>query len=170
MMTMYTTCGSPVGELMLVGERTPAARGGLALVSVSFADTGAPDPGRRRHRYPALFAEVERQLREYFAGHRTLFDLDHLPYGTAFQRRVWAVVETIAYGTTITYGEVAEQVGAPRDRIRAVGAAIAANPLLIVRPCHRVVGADGSLIGYAGGVARKRELLTREGALQPQLI
>lgn len=169
-MTMYTTCGSPVGELMLVGERTRSARGGLALVSVSFADTGAPEPGRRRQRYPALFAEVERQLREYFAGRRTLFDLDRLPCGTAFQRRVWAVVETIAYGTTITYGEVAEQVGAPRDRIRAVGAAIAANPLLIVRPCHRVVGADGSLTGYAGGVARKWELLTREGALQPQLI
>ena len=169
-MTTYTRWSSPVGELTLVGERTLSARGGLALVSVSFTDTGTPEPGRWRQRHPTLFAEVERQLREYFAGDRTLFDLDHVPGGTAFQRRVWAAVETIAYGTTSTYGEVAEHVGAPRDRIRAVAAAIAANPLLIVRPCHRVVAADGSLTGYAGGIARKRELLTREGALQPQLI
>jgi methylated-DNA-[protein]-cysteine S-methyltransferase len=96
-----------------------------------------------------------------------------VPYterGTPFQRRVWAEVERIPYGSTISYGELAERVGAPRDRIRAVAAAVGANPLLIVRPCHRVIGADGSLTGYAGGVSRKRMLLVHEGALQPELV
>jgi len=116
------------------------------------------------------FAEIERQLREYFTGDRQVFELDHVSAGTEFQQRVWAALESIPYGATTTYGQVAGRVGAPRDRIRAVGAAIGANPLLIVRPCHRVLGANGSLTGYAGGVPRKHELLTREGALHPQLI
>jgi methylated-DNA-[protein]-cysteine S-methyltransferase len=141
----------------------------VALWSVSFADpTAVVDPAWRRD--AAAFGEVERQLREYFAGDSTAFELDHVTRGTAFQQRVWAAVEAIPYGTTASYGAVAARIGAPRDRIRAVGAAVGANPLLIVRPCHRVVGADGSLTGYAGGVPRKRELLTHEGALQPQLI
>lgn len=167
-MNIYTTVDSPVGELLLVGEESTTARGGVALRSVSFADTAGVDPGWRRD--AAAFGEVERQLRDYFAGDRTVFELDQVPRGTAFQQRVWAAVEAIPYGATASYGSVAEQIGAPRDRIRAVGAAVGANPLLIVRPCHRVVGADGSLTGYAGGVPRKRELLTHEGALQPQLI
>jgi methylated-DNA-[protein]-cysteine S-methyltransferase len=168
-MNIYTTVDSAVGELLLVGEESPTARGGVALRSVSFADTAAAvDPAWRRD--AAAFGEVERQLRDYFAGDRTAFELDHAPRGTAFQQRVWAAVEAIPYGATASYGSVAEQIGAPRERVRAVGAAVGANPLLIVRPCHRVVGADGSLTGYAGGVPRKRELLTHEGALQPQLI
>jgi methylated-DNA-[protein]-cysteine S-methyltransferase len=170
MMSIYTTVDGPVGELLLVGEGSAAARGGVALVSVSFADAPAVEVSPRWRCDAAAFAEVERQLREYFAGDRRVLELDHVPRGTAFQQRVWAVLEAIPYGATTSYGRVAEQVGAPRDRIRAIGAAIGANPLLIVRPCHRVVGADGSLTGYAGGVPRKHELLTREGALQPQLI
>jgi methylated-DNA-[protein]-cysteine S-methyltransferase len=164
-MSIYTTMDSPLGELVLVGE---AARGGVALLSVSFAENRPVDPSWRRD--AAAFADVERQLREYFAGTRTAFEVDLVPRGTPFQRRVWAAVEAIPYGSTASYGALATRVGAPRDRIRAVGAAVGANPLLIVRPCHRVVGADGSLTGYAGGVPRKHELLTREGALQPQLI
>lgn len=158
----------PLGELLLVGSS--AQTGGIALMSLSFADGATIRVSPHWRRDPQPFAEVERQLREYFAGSRTVFDVAHVPQGTAFQRRVWAVVEAIPYGATANYGEVAARVGAPRDRIRAVGAAVAANPLLIVRPCHRVVGADGALTGYAGGMERKRELLTREGALQPQLI
>jgi methylated-DNA-[protein]-cysteine S-methyltransferase len=83
---------------------------------------------------------------------------------------VWAAVAAIPYGSTISYGELAARVGVSRDRIRAVAAAVGANPLLILRPCHRVIGADGSLTGYAGGVSRKRSLLVHEGALQPELV
>ncbi|WP_219461799.1 methylated-DNA--[protein]-cysteine S-methyltransferase [Nonomuraea rhizosphaerae] len=158
-MSIYTTIDSPLGGILLAGT----AKG--ALVRVAF--DGAPQPGWRRE--PGVFAEVERQFREYFAGERTGFELEAADAGTDFQRRVWEAVAAVPYGTTTTYGELAATVGAPRDRIRAVGAAIGANPLLVVRPCHRVVGANGSLTGYAGGVERKQALLTLEGALQPQL-
>ncbi|MFI7639915.1 methylated-DNA--[protein]-cysteine S-methyltransferase [Nonomuraea sp. NPDC049400] len=157
-MDIYTTIGSPLGEILLAGD-------GSALTRVSF-DVGVPT-GLKGD--PAAFAEVERQFAEYFAGERVSFDLPLASHGTAFQERVWAEVAALPYGTTTTYGALAARVGAPRDRIRAVGAAVGANPLLIVRPCHRVVGADGTLTGYAGGVERKHELLTLEGALQPRL-
>ncbi|MEV1002852.1 methylated-DNA--[protein]-cysteine S-methyltransferase [Nonomuraea sp. NPDC050202] len=120
-------------------------------------------------REPVAFAEAERQLGEYFAGERTSFDLPLGPRGTAFQERVWAELAELPYGTTISYGALAARVGAPADRIRAVGAAVGANPLLVLLPCHRVVAADGALTGYAGGLERKRALLTLEGVLQPQL-
>lgn len=155
-MLRHTVIDTPVGELLVTGEDG-------ALTSVRFGGThGSP-------RDDAAFGEVTRQIREYFAGTRTAFDLAVAPQGTEFQRRVWAELDRIPYGETTTYGAVAAAVGAPRDRIRAVGAAIGANPLLVVRPCHRVVGADGSLTGYAGGAERKLALLTHEGALQPQL-
>jgi methylated-DNA-[protein]-cysteine S-methyltransferase len=160
MMTAYTTVDSPLGDLLLVGERHAD---GVVLTSVSFSNR--PQPGWTPD--PAAFAEATRQLRAYFDGSLTRFDLPTASGGTPFQRRVWAALETIPYGTTTTYGELAAKVGAPRDRIRAVGAAIGANPLLVVRPCHRVVGAGGSLTGYAGGVPRKERLLTLEGALRP---
>ena len=160
-MSIYTTIDSPLGEILLVGD-------GTALTRVAFG--GAVRPEWRRDPGAFAFVEAERQFREYFAGERTAFDLDHATTGTAFQERVWAAVAAVPYGTTTTYGELAASVGAPRDRIRAVGAAIGANPLLVVRPCHRVVGANGSLTGYAAGVERKHALLTLEGALQPQLV
>ncbi|MFD1939710.1 methylated-DNA--[protein]-cysteine S-methyltransferase [Nonomuraea mangrovi] len=166
-MSIYTTFDSPAGELLLVGERSETARGGLALVSVSFTDMGAAREGEPDRE---AFAEVERQLSEYFAGERTGFELDLVRRGTAFQERVWAALDGLPYGVTTTYGRLAEQLEVPRDRIRAVGGAIGANPLLIVRPCHRVIGASGSLTGYAGGVERKRFLLTHEGALQPLFV
>jgi methylated-DNA-[protein]-cysteine S-methyltransferase len=166
-MTVYTTIDSPFGELLLIGEESADASGGVALTALSFA--GPPDARSAGSRDDAAFEQVERQLREYFSGDRTVFELDYAPSGTPFQERVWAALDSIPYGTTTTYGAVAEQVGAPRDRIRAVGAAIGANPLAIVRPCHRVIGADGSLTGYAAGVERKHSLLTHEGALQPRL-
>lgn len=170
-MSIYTTIDSPLGELLLVGEKSAAADGGVALASVSFLDLpGTLGIAPQWRRDVEAFAEAERQLREYFAGERTGFELDHLPRGTAFQQKIWAALESIPCGTTTTYGRLAERVGAPRDRIRAVGAAIGANPLLIVRPCHRVIGASGSLTGYAGGVERKQFLLTHEGALQPLFV
>lgn len=164
-MTVYTIMKSPLGELLLAGEEAAA---GVTLTALGFPGEDDGRPGRRRA--PELFTEAERQLHEYFAGERTTFDLKVAGGGTAFQERVWAAVDVVPYGTTITYGKLAAQVGAPRDRIRAVGAAVGANPLLIVRPCHRVIGADGSLTGYAGGVERKRRLLTHEGALHPLFV
>ena len=149
-MKTYTTMDTPMGRLVLEGD-------GTRVISIAFED-------------PTAFTAERAQLREYFDGERTSFDLDVAPSGTPFQQRVWDAVDEIPYGRTTTYGQLAERIGAPRDRIRAVGAAIGANPLLVVRPCHRVVGSDGSLTGYAGGVERKDALLTLEGARQPQLI
>ena len=167
-MTVYTSIDSPVGPLLLTGESTAD---GLLLRSVSMPgqrygptihDTFSPDP--------EAFAAVIRQLHEYFAGTRTEFDLDYAVSGSEFQRRVWNALDPIAYGTTTTYGALAKELGLPRDRVQALGAAIGANPLLIVRPCHRVVGADGSMRGYAGGVERKQQLLALEGAIAPLLV
>jgi methylated-DNA-[protein]-cysteine S-methyltransferase len=167
-MTVYTTMDSPIGELLLVGEISDTAPGGVVLTNVSLPGRSTVHSGWRHDAVP--FAHVEPQLRAYFAGELTRFDVAIETRGTPFQERVWAAVAGIPYGTTTTYGQLAERVGAPRERIRAVAAAIGANPVLIVRPCHRVIGADGSLTGYAGGVERKQFLLVHEGALQPQLV
>ncbi len=169
--TAYTTTQSPVGELLLAGEQTT---GGARLTSVSMtgqrtAQRAAPGPRDDWRRAPAAFGEVIRQLQAYFAGELTVFDLDLAPGGTPFQQRVWRALDSVRYGTTVTYGELAAQLGVPRDRVPALGAAIGQNPLLIVRPCHRVIGADGTMRGYAGGVERKQWLLVHEGALQPML-
>ena len=162
-MNVYTTMESPVGELLLVGRSSP---GGVTLTSVSMAGQRfAPAARDGWRRDPAAFAEVTRQLTEYFAGERRDFSLDLAPRGTAFQQRVWQALDSIPYGTTTTYGRLAAQLGVPRDRIQALGAAIGANPLAIIRPCHRVVGSDGGMRGYAGGVERKQRLLVHEGAL-----
>ena len=166
-MSIYQTQSSPLGELLLVGEETEA---GVALTSVSLpGQRNAPGIAVGWQRAPGAFALITRQLEEYFASKRTHFDLDLAPRGTPFQQRIWQALDSVRYGTTITYGELAAQLGVPRDRIVALGAAIGANPLLIVRPCHRVIGADGTMRGYAGGVERKQWLLSHEGALQPML-
>jgi methylated-DNA-[protein]-cysteine S-methyltransferase len=164
-MSVYTTIDSPLGGLLLVGEKDAD---GVVLTSLSFrGQPNAPHVQPGAVEEASAFTGIARQLRAYFDGDLTQFDLPCASSGTVFQERVWSVLATIPYGTTTTYGELAAKVGAPRDRIRAVGAAIAANPLLIVRPCHRVIGTTGSLTGYAGGVRRKERLLTLEGALQP---
>jgi len=152
-MIRHTVIDTPIGDLL-------ATEHDGALTRLRFGGTAG---------IPYADSEVARQIRAYFAGDRTEFDLNLAPRGTEFQRRVWAALDAIPYGTTTTYGALAATIGAPRDRIRAVAAAIGANPLLIVRPCHRVLGADGSMTGYAGGTDRKLSLLTHEGALQPQL-
>jgi methylated-DNA-[protein]-cysteine S-methyltransferase len=166
-MTSYTTIHSPVGELLLAGDQTPH---GVALTSLSMPgqrNAARPQPGWRPA--PDAFADVTRQLEAYFAGELTTFDLSLAAMGTPFQQRIWRALDSVRYGTTITYGELAAQLGVPPDRVVALGAAIGANPLLIIRPCHRVVGADGTMRGYAGGVERKQWLLVHEGALQPML-
>ena len=166
-MTSYMMNKSPVGELLLVGEETAD---GAALTSVSM--TGQRYAPRIQDDWrlsPGAFTDAAGQLEAYFAGELTVFDLDLAPRGTPFQQRIWQALDSVRYGTTITYGELAAQLGVPRDRIVALGAAVGANPLLIIRPCHRVIGADGTMRGYAGGVERKQWLLVHEGALQPML-
>ncbi|WP_333776599.1 methylated-DNA--[protein]-cysteine S-methyltransferase [Streptomyces sp. IBSBF 3136] len=165
--TVRGTCPSPFGELLLTGVESG---GGFALTSLSLpGPPGAPavpepDPDER------AFAEARRELDAYFAGRLTRFSLPLAPAGTPFQLRVWQTLEDVPYGTTTSYGELAARLGVSRAGMRAVGRALGANPLLLVRPCHRVIGADGSLRGYAGGVERKAWLLTHEGALPPALV
>jgi methylated-DNA-[protein]-cysteine S-methyltransferase len=167
-MTACTTITSPLSELLLVGEETD---NGITLTSLSMpGQKNAPaiQPSWRQDREP--FTDIIHQLEAYFAGELTRFAIPFTPSGTDFQQRIWHALEDIPYGTTTTYGALAGQLGLPRERIQALGAAIGANPLLLVRPCHRVIGADGSMRGYAAGVDRKVHLLTHEGALQPALL
>ncbi|MFD0560939.1 methylated-DNA--[protein]-cysteine S-methyltransferase [Kitasatospora saccharophila] len=164
-MTVHMTIESPLGDLLLVGEKSAGTGGGLALASVSMTgqrNAAVVQPGWEHA--PAAFTEVVRQLGEYFAGAREEFELTCRTRGTAFQQRVWSALDGIPYGTTTSYGGLAAGIGLPRTAVRALGTAIGANPLLVVRPCHRVIGADGSLTGYAGGLERKQHLLLHEGA------
>ncbi|MBL1074593.1 methylated-DNA--[protein]-cysteine S-methyltransferase [Nocardia sp. 2] len=165
-MTVYTTMDSPLGELLLVGEPSRTAPGGVALTSLSM-------PGQRgavaiRDEWvsdAAAFAAIGAQLRAYFAGESTPFDIEFTSAGSEFQQRVWRALDAIPYGETVSYGELTARIGAPRERVRAVAGAIGANPLLVVRPCHRVIGANGALTGYAGGLERKQKLLELENVL-----
>ncbi|WP_329590026.1 methylated-DNA--[protein]-cysteine S-methyltransferase [Streptomyces sp. NBC_01005] len=162
-MTMYATVDSPLGELLLVGEETT---GGVALASLSLpGQKGAAVVQDGWVRAPEAFAGVAAQLREYFAGRLTRFDIEYTDgLGTDFQRRVWSALDAVPYGETVSYGQIAERVGSAGAGVRAVGTAIGRNPLLVVRPCHRVIGSDGALRGYAGGLERKERLLRLEGA------
>jgi len=112
---------------------------------------------------PVLRAALT-QLREYFAGKRRSFDVPVEPVGTEFQQRVWKIVAAIPFGETVSYGAIADRLGSP-VKARAVGAAVGANPIPIIIPCHRVIGADGSLVGYGGGLRMKIWLLRHEQAL-----
>jgi methylated-DNA-[protein]-cysteine S-methyltransferase len=149
--TIYDTVDSPLGELLLAGD-------GDALTAVRM--NGLSCPGWRRD--PGSFREAAEQLRSYFAGELREFDLALDPRGTPFQRRVWAALREIPYGSTISYTELAAAVGRPGAH-RAVGAANGRNPIAVVIPCHRVIGASGALTGYGGGLGRKRLLLDLEG-------
>ncbi|MER5615312.1 methylated-DNA--[protein]-cysteine S-methyltransferase [Streptomyces sp. NPDC002215] len=163
-MTMYATVDSPLGELLLVGEETP---GPVALASLSLpGQKGAAVVRDGWVRAPEAFAGIAAQLREYFAGRLNSFDIVYADgVGTDFQRRVWTALDAVPYGETVSYGQIAERIGTPGAGVRAVGTAIGRNPLLVVRPCHRVIGSDGALRGYAGGLERKERLLRLEGAL-----
>ncbi|GGO92330.1 methylated-DNA--[protein]-cysteine S-methyltransferase [Wenjunlia tyrosinilytica] len=161
-MTLYTTTPSPLGELLLAGEESDGA---FALASVTVPDQrrGAVVlPHWRRD--PVPFKEALSQLEAYFAGELKQFDLPLAPVGTPFRRRVWQALDEVPYGSTTTYRRLSEAAGSP-GAVRAVGGAVGANPLLVIRACHRVIGSDGTLTGYAGGLDRKRSLLTIEGAL-----
>jgi methylated-DNA-[protein]-cysteine S-methyltransferase len=164
MPTTFTRFPSPVGELILTASET-------ALKAVFFPvrrNRSAPEAGwvedDGRGPAGALLAAVRRQLTEYFDGTRTTFDLPLDGTGSTFERRVWDLLRTIPYGATTSYGALARRLGDPRAT-RAVGAANGKNPIPIIVPCHRVLGARGELTGFGGGLDRKRWLLEHEGAL-----
>ena len=146
---------TPIGTLGLVGSET-----GLSRVRWSAA-------GLELGGSCAVLDDAVEQLDAYFSGELTTFDLPLDPGGTDFQRRCWLALATIPYGQTVSYGEQARRLGLGPDAARAVGAANGRNPLPVVLPCHRVIGADGSLTGFGGGLATKRFLLEHEGALLP---
>ncbi|HYN48185.1 MAG TPA: methylated-DNA--[protein]-cysteine S-methyltransferase [Candidatus Nanopelagicales bacterium] len=164
--TLYTHRPSPVGPLLLVGERTPD--GAMVLTGCYLPDhRRGPDVDRAWQEDAAAFAEIGAALDAELAGAPPRREIPvAFRGGTPFQRRVWEELRTIPRGSTVTYGALAVRLGLPGGA-RAVGSAVARNPVSIVVPCHRVVGADGSLTGYAGGMERKRRLLALEGARGP---
>jgi len=153
----FTVHPSPIGPLTLVARDGCLTR----LIMEDQAHAADLPPGSRRD--DASFADVRRQLDEYFAGTRTAFDVPVRLHGTEFQRAVWAQLCAIPFGSTISYGELARRVGNP-GAARAVGSANGRNPIAVIVPCHRVIAGDGSLGGYGGGIARKTTLLDLEGA------
>ncbi len=154
---MWTVIDSPVGQLRLV-ERDGAL---TAIEFEPFRDGDGRPRGARDDEHP-LLVEAARQLRAYFARELTDFDLPLAPVGSDFQHRVWKELRLIGYGETASYGEIALRLGMTNAASRAVGLANGRNPIPIVVPCHRVIGANGMLTGYAGGIERKQRLLELE--------
>jgi methylated-DNA-[protein]-cysteine S-methyltransferase len=159
------TLSTPLGDLLLI-----AREGALAEIDLMEATPGrsridasaksaAETPGRQNE-----LAEARRQLEAYFAGRLRSFDVPLSPRGTPFQLQVWDALRAIPYGTTVSYAEIARRIGRP-SAARAVGRAVGQNPLAIVVPCHRVVGASGALTGFAWGIERKRRLLELEATV-----
>ena len=151
----YTTIESPVGPLLLAGDA-----GGLRSVSFESSKRAATVQTNWKED-KAPFAEVIRQLQAYFRGELKDFDLPLALEGTEFQVRVWRNLQAIPYGETISYGQLAQRIGNPRA-VRAVGLANGCNPIPIIIPCHRVIGSDGSLTGFGGGLPNKKKLLALE--------
>ena len=167
--TWYDIVDSPVGRIVLTGDEQ-------ALSGLYLLDAGERSAAIRPEwaLSPGLFPAVAAQLAEYFAGTRTSFDLPLAPRGTLFQLAVWAELMRIPFGSTVSYGDIALALGKSLVASRAVGLANGRNPISIIVPCHRVIGADGSLTGYGWGVDRKEWFLRHEGALaaaaQPTLF
>jgi methylated-DNA-[protein]-cysteine S-methyltransferase len=156
---IWHTMESPIGELLLVSD-------GRALTRLEMGPRALPRDGTRD---AEALSDAEQQLESYFAGERTEFDLPLAPRGSAFQLGVWQALLRIPYGETASYGEIAAAVGRP-DAVRAVGSTTGRNPIAVIVPCHRVIGADGTLVGYGGGLPRKRQLLELEAAhAEPRL-
>ncbi|EPH06812.1 methylated-DNA-[protein]-cysteine S-methyltransferase [Propionibacterium sp. oral taxon 192 str. F0372] len=156
----YRIIDSPIGPLTLVVD-------GNEVIALHTAAQVCPvSPQLLGERDDSVAQDAVDQLAEYFAGTRTSFDLRLSPRGTDFQHRVWQAIARVAYGHTASYAEIARVLGIDGSA-RAVGAAIGRNPLLIIVPCHRIIGSDGSLTGYAGGLDRKRWLLAHERQEKP---
>jgi methylated-DNA-[protein]-cysteine S-methyltransferase len=159
----HVAVNSPIGPLTLVAEHGK-------LSGLYFGEQRhAPDPaslGTTGDASAEPFASAASQLAAYFDGRLTAFDLPLAPSGTQFQLRVWAALQTVPYGQTMSYGQLASKIGSPAAS-RAVGLANGKNPIALIIPCHRVIGADGSLTGYGGGLDRKRFLLDLERGFAP---
>ncbi|MFC1443292.1 methylated-DNA--[protein]-cysteine S-methyltransferase [Streptacidiphilus sp. N1-10] len=157
-MTSYSTMDSPLGVLLLVAD----GQGRLShvLAPNTKGQVSSPDPDWIED--PAPFTEAVAQLTAYFEGELKEFDLPLAPVGSEFRQRVWDALDTIPYGATVTYGELTSAAGRPATSVRAVAGAVGANPLLIVRPCHRVLGANDALTGFAAGLDAKKLLLGLE--------
>ena len=156
----YCVVQSPVGRLLLAGT----AR---ALTHLSFQDGRHPtEPDPRWIYSEQPFQRPIRQLKEYFSGKRKTFTITLAPQGTPFQERVWQALRAIPYGQTLSYGQIAKAVGKPKAS-RAVGAANGQNPISIIVPCHRVIGSNGKLVGYGGGLSIKETLLAHESSHDP---
>ncbi len=170
MITAYLAIPSPVGELLLT-----ATDEGLTRVWFEENRHGGPrsaewqradEVGGAAER---ILRDAREQLDAYFAGERKSFDLPLAAAGTPFQERVWKTLRSIPFGHTTSYGEIATRMGEPKA-VRAVGAANGRNPISIIVPCHRVIGANGDLTGFGGGIERKRWLLEHEGALPREML
>jgi methylated-DNA-[protein]-cysteine S-methyltransferase len=159
----HTIIASPLGDLTAVAE--DGVLSGLYFEG----HLRGPKPDELGTYTESGFDEVRRQLAEYFAGERTRFELPLAPQGNAFQRKVWELLTHIPFGETVSYGDLARQLG-DVSLAQAVGAANARNPVSVIVPCHRVVGADGRLTGYAGGLSRKRFLLDLEEPAMAKLF
>lgn len=154
---VYKVIDSPIGKLKLVAN-------GLKLAAILWEDdkpNRVPLGAMHEEENSPILVETERQLNEYFGGKRNRFELELDFVGTEFQRKVWEALLTIPYGETRNYGEIARQIGNVKA-VRAVGAATGRNPISIIAPCHRVIGASGDLTGFAGGLRAKKTLLTLE--------
>lgn len=154
--TYYATIESPMGPILMLSN-------GTGLTGLRISDPN-PEAGWVESADAAPFAQARRELAEYFAGERTDFTIPLAPEGTEFQKQVWAELEKIPYGITISYGELATRIGNPAAS-RAVGLANGRNPIWLVVPCHRVIGSSGKMVGYAGGIERKIAMLDFEAAV-----
>jgi len=154
----YDVVPAPIGRLIVASDGSAVA--GVWMANASPSD----DQWERQRGTDGVLAEARRELLAYFDGTLRAFRVPLAPNGTEFQRRVWTALTHIPYGTTISYGDLARRLG-NLTAVRAVGAANARNPIPIIVPCHRVIGSDGSLTGFGGGLDRKRWLLHHEGAL-----
>ncbi len=158
-MTQYTCVDSPIGMLLLLSDGQH-----LTGLYMDVAKYHAAESWSKNNDL-AILQETTRQLAEYFEGARQVFDLPIKPAGTEFQRQVWEELCNIPYGTVISYGQLARTIGKPKA-FRAVGLANSKNPISIIVPCHRVIGGNGTLTGYGGGLPRKKALLLLEGGQQ----
>lgn len=156
-MNHHTYIDSPLGRMLITSVGNTLS--GVYFVGQKYQ----PIPGDDSTEAPSIepLAQARNELAEYFAGTRRRFDISLAPSGTAFQERVWQALVTIPFGTTLSYLKLARSIEAA-ESVRAVGAAVGRNPISILIPCHRVIGSDGSLTGYAGGLERKRKLLALE--------
>lgn len=158
----YTYCDSPIGALLLAGDEKDLQILGFPK------DKNHYTPHESWVKSASPFTGIKEQLRAYFNAELTTFSVALAPQGTAFQRAVWQALQTIPYGETCSYSDIAHKIGNPKA-VRAVGAANGRNPIALIIPCHRVIGSDGSLTGFGGGLPAKRLLLNLEGPRQGEL-